>query len=850
MKNKKLLSLALFSTLVANTLFATAFASSETQWPTTGSAAPLQVTVDGTSSGQISPILVKDSNGDYVHYWVDQRNTFDGQIFGQKVDSNGNIAWTTGDVLINSAPNGVGYISPAVADSNGNTYIAYSDYNGNILVMQTSSSGTVNWTTQVSDSNTGYSPNLLADSNNNIWVNWYDDHATDTVQAVALLDSNGNPPATWNTSGTGTHRVLSLTTALLAAPVGSNLRSNMALSNANSLLLSFENLNQGTTHVIKINNDGSFPWTFSPGSKKYLTVDETILDETFTIGRTTAYTDHNNGMYVAYSNTNNTSVRVVHIDQDGNFLSGSATSGVELATTDGIDFYVGNIQITSDLDGNFFLAYEIAERIPDDFIPHLMAQKFNSTLTPQWNAGNFIEVHTAYMDDPDLRYYNLLPDYAGGLILGFYEYTGLGGGPGRLYAERILSLGSNDWASIIPPLFVSVPLDLTNGDLAGGSEVSLVSNGCNGAVFNWTNLTYIYTQNVISTGATCPSGATVPDAPTGLNGTPGDGQVVLNWTAPANDGGSAITNYFVQYKRFDSVDWLTDTSAPSTSTTRTITFLTNNIAYDFRVAAVNAIGTGAYSSQISSTPTAGGGGGGCVSGGNVICGTQNLQCPGLVNSFGTGTDSPANFQIGDDGARSISSSNDTAFVQSQNSSYFDNDNDSVYNDLTDDLAINSNTPFTCAGTNKAVQLSVSATPFLNSLSQNLLSYGADNVSGGTSTGADYYAMLSIITSGSTTCDTGCTLAEGAVESNNGIKHGEENFFASATLGASAPAAGFDDTAILIDNDGGLNTVTLYSNSKGFEGTISLPGLKYNLALPANPAFSGSFSSTITYTLNS
>lgn len=42
--------------------------------------------------------------------------------------------------------------------------------------------------------------------------------------------------------------------------------------------------------------------------------------------------------------------------------------------------------------------------------------------------------------------------------------------------------------------------------------------------------------------------ATVPGAPTGLTPTPGSTQVGLSWTAPASDGGAAISDYTVQYK--------------------------------------------------------------------------------------------------------------------------------------------------------------------------------------------------------------------------------------------------------------------------------------------------------------
>lgn len=38
----------------------------------------------------------------------------------------------------------------------------------------------------------------------------------------------------------------------------------------------------------------------------------------------------------------------------------------------------------------------------------------------------------------------------------------------------------------------------------------------------------------------------IPGAPTALNATPGNNQVSLSWTAPASDGGSAITDYTVR----------------------------------------------------------------------------------------------------------------------------------------------------------------------------------------------------------------------------------------------------------------------------------------------------------------
>ena len=88
--------------------------------------------------------------------------------------------------------------------------------------------------------------------------------------------------------------------------------------------------------------------------------------------------------------------------------------------------------------------------------------------------------------------------------------------------------------------------------------------------------------------------ATVPDAPTNLATAPLDNAVRLTWTAPANNGGTPITDYVIQYSADGGITWSTYSHIASTSTAVTIPFLTPT-TYTFRVAAVNAIGTGAYS---------------------------------------------------------------------------------------------------------------------------------------------------------------------------------------------------------------------------------------------------------------
>ncbi len=104
-----------------------------------------------------------------------------------------------------------------------------------------------------------------------------------------------------------------------------------------------------------------------------------------------------------------------------------------------------------------------------------------------------------------------------------------------------------------------------SGNYVGGSGFFDISDG-----------------NVNLTGAP----PTAPTAPRTPQGTPGNGQVTVTWTAPASDGNSPI----IEYKATSAPGGKTCTTAPP-SLSCTVTGLTNGQSYTFAVTARNAIGT-------------------------------------------------------------------------------------------------------------------------------------------------------------------------------------------------------------------------------------------------------------------
>ncbi|MDE1829115.1 MAG: fibronectin type III domain-containing protein [Thaumarchaeota archaeon] len=99
------------------------------------------------------------------------------------------------------------------------------------------------------------------------------------------------------------------------------------------------------------------------------------------------------------------------------------------------------------------------------------------------------------------------------------------------------------------------------------------------------------------------SSPTFPPPPTGLvASTVSSSQINLNWTAPADNGGSIITGYKMERSLDNGTSWNTIVTNTGTATTAySDTGLSSNTTYTYRVSAINSAGISSPSNTASAT---------------------------------------------------------------------------------------------------------------------------------------------------------------------------------------------------------------------------------------------------------
>ncbi len=192
--------------------------------------------------------------------------------------------------------------------------------------------------------------------------------------------------------------------------------------------------------------------------------------------------------------------------------------------------------------------------------------------------------------------------------------TGVTAVGGNTSATITFTPGDNGGSTVTA--YTVTAIDATNTGRGGQTQAATNSPISIGGLTNGDN----YTFTVIATNSAGDSPAsaasntvtpavvlTVPDPPTGVTAAvSGSGQVTVTFTAPVNNGGTAITSYTAT-----AVDETTPGNGGQThvgNSPSTITSLHNGDAYHFTVHAHNTIGNSAESLQSNTVTPSGSGG--------------------------------------------------------------------------------------------------------------------------------------------------------------------------------------------------------------------------------------------------
>ncbi len=172
------------------------------------------------------------------------------------------------------------------------------------------------------------------------------------------------------------------------------------------------------------------------------------------------------------------------------------------------------------------------------------------------------------------------------LIVAWDAPTSDGGAPITGYTVRYRLETSQDWTSVSPAGNTVSLTDLLAGTsyVVGVSAVNSAGTGEEGTLDATT------------------SNANVPSAPQNLEvQVTGPNSLSVSWEAPAQIGGSPISDYLVEYRLTDAPASTAWSDATSSGTTATITHLLAGTSYDVRVAARNVAGSGGFVSQTVTT---------------------------------------------------------------------------------------------------------------------------------------------------------------------------------------------------------------------------------------------------------
>lgn len=386
------------------------------------------VVVSDATGDQYFQKIIYDGSGNSIVVWEDYRGA-DGNIYAQKLNSNGTPQWTDDGVVVTNATGDQS--SPMIISAgSGNSIIVWEDYSGaasDIYAQRLDSNGNPQWTANgivISNATGGqYSPQLVSDGAGGAIIAWVDERSGDSNIYAQKINSTGT--VQWTGNG------------VVVSDAAENQYALQLISDgASGAIITWQDYRSGSNFDIyaqKLNSSGTAQWT----------EDGIIIsDATGNQSGPKIISDNSGGAIIVWKDS-----------REGNYKNPDIyaqrinSSGTALWTEDGE--YVANYKyyeevdsvelemVTDDSSGAIITWQDYRSESDYD----IYAQRLNSSGGVEWIADGVVISNAS----ADQRSPKIVADGSGGAIITWEDYRS--DSHYDIYAQHINSSGVGQWTA-------------------------------------------------------------------------------------------------------------------------------------------------------------------------------------------------------------------------------------------------------------------------------------------------------------------------------------------------------------------------------------------------------------------
>ncbi|MFZ5948692.1 MAG: T9SS type A sorting domain-containing protein [Stygiobacter sp.] len=368
--------------------------SGKVQWTTNG------VVICTAKDHQWSPTIISGGSGGAIITWYDNRNgNYD--IYAQKINSSGEVQWTTNGISICTAP-GVQWYPTIVSDGSGGAIITWEDnrsFNNDIYAQKINSNGMIQWTTNgvaiCTSAGGQQEQTIVSDGSGGAIITWRDTRINIYADIYAQkINSNG--VVQWISNGVA-----------ICTAEGIQWHPTIVSDDSGGAIISWEDYRSPNYDIYaqKINSSGVVQWTTNgvaictaSGNQQ-----EPSIVSNGSNGAIITWQDSRNGYYDIYASQIN-SKGILPVEVEVNFeipniflLKQNYPNPFNPKTN--FDFKISELGLVTFKIYNV-IGQEVATLINEELKPGAYKVSWNAsgfpsgvyfyTLTFQGNKGNFI----------------------------------------------------------------------------------------------------------------------------------------------------------------------------------------------------------------------------------------------------------------------------------------------------------------------------------------------------------------------------------------------------------------------------------------------------------------------------